>query len=304
MARRRPIRRLKSALLPTLGRPTTATVAGRSIRSLPAGSSTYARRASFLSAARAAPGRRRRRRCEKSRRSCPSIYIETFGCQMNEADSQYVADRAVCGRLHHRRQIPKRPTSSCINTCTVRDNAERRAYGRMNHFKALKDAAPATRLVVMGCLAEQDRRPNAHARAARRRRLRNARTRSTRRSARRMAAGFLRSRRFRRRAGLLDTVRRHGRRRRRRVFALARVRQRAARLLVLLHVLHRAARARPFRPPSARRDLARRRSEGRRRRARSDARRADRQRVDRSGDRATTSAIYAARWRERAGWSG
>jgi len=86
----------------------------------------------------------------------PRIYIETFGCQMNEADSQYVADRATAAGY----SVAVKPEEAdvvVINTCTVRDNAERRAYGRMNHFKALKDAAPATRLVVMGCLAEQDR---------------------------------------------------------------------------------------------------------------------------------------------------
>jgi tRNA-2-methylthio-N6-dimethylallyladenosine synthase len=85
-----------------------------------------------------------------------SIYIETFGCQMNEADSQYIADRAASAGY----AIASRPEEAdvlVLNTCTVRDNAERRAYGRMNHFKALKDADPGVRLVVTGCLAEQDR---------------------------------------------------------------------------------------------------------------------------------------------------
>ncbi|HEY1681298.1 MAG TPA: tRNA (N6-isopentenyl adenosine(37)-C2)-methylthiotransferase MiaB [Candidatus Tumulicola sp.] len=85
-----------------------------------------------------------------------SIYIETFGCQMNEADSQYVADRATSAGY----AIVTSPEDAdvlVLNTCTVRDNAERRAYGRMNHFKVLKDADPSVRLVVMGCLAEQDR---------------------------------------------------------------------------------------------------------------------------------------------------
>lgn len=85
-----------------------------------------------------------------------SIYIETFGCQMNEADSQYIADRAASAGY----AIAERPEAAnvlVLNTCTVRDNAERRAYGRMNHFKSLKDADPQVRLVVMGCLAEQDR---------------------------------------------------------------------------------------------------------------------------------------------------
>jgi tRNA-2-methylthio-N6-dimethylallyladenosine synthase len=85
-----------------------------------------------------------------------SIYIETFGCQMNEADSQYIADRAASAGY----TIAERPEDAhvlVLNTCTVRDNAERRAYGRMGHFKVLKDADPQVKLVVMGCLAEQDR---------------------------------------------------------------------------------------------------------------------------------------------------
>jgi len=84
------------------------------------------------------------------------IYIETFGCQMNEADSQYIADRAASSGY----EIATRPDEAnvlVLNTCTVRDNAERRAYGRMGHFKTLKDRDPQMRLVVMGCLAEQDK---------------------------------------------------------------------------------------------------------------------------------------------------
>ncbi len=86
----------------------------------------------------------------------PNIYIETFGCQMNEADSQYVADRAVSAG-YAITAVPEEADVLLINTCTVRDKAERRAYGRMNHFKSLKDAAAHVRVVVMGCLAEQDR---------------------------------------------------------------------------------------------------------------------------------------------------
>src|SRR5271165_1804908 len=85
-----------------------------------------------------------------------SIYIETFGCQMNEADSQSIADRAAASGY----AIAENPTQASVvvvNTCTVRDNAERRAYGRINHFKALKLADPSMKLVVCGCLAEQDR---------------------------------------------------------------------------------------------------------------------------------------------------
>ena len=86
----------------------------------------------------------------------PSIYIETFGCQMNEADSQYIADRAAASGYAVTSQAAQ-ANVVVLNTCTVRDNAERRAYGRMSHFRALKLADPSVKLIVCGCLAEQDR---------------------------------------------------------------------------------------------------------------------------------------------------
>ncbi|MBC5828859.1 MAG: tRNA (N6-isopentenyl adenosine(37)-C2)-methylthiotransferase MiaB [Candidatus Eremiobacteraeota bacterium] len=85
-----------------------------------------------------------------------SIYIETFGCQMNEADSQFIAERATAAG-YAIAEKPHKASVVLLNTCTVRDNAERRAYGRMQHFKTLKRADPGMKLVVTGCLAEQDR---------------------------------------------------------------------------------------------------------------------------------------------------
>ena len=84
------------------------------------------------------------------------IYIETFGCQMNEADSQYIADRAAASGYAMTANAAE-ASVVVLNTCTVREGAERRAYGRMAHFKALKRADPSVKLVVCGCLAEQDR---------------------------------------------------------------------------------------------------------------------------------------------------
>ncbi len=85
-----------------------------------------------------------------------SIYIETFGCQMNEADSRYIADRAAAAGYAVTSNAAEARVV-VLNTCTVRENAERRAYGRMSHFRALKAADPDVKLVVCGCLAEQDR---------------------------------------------------------------------------------------------------------------------------------------------------
>lgn len=75
---------------------------------------------------------------------------------MNEADSRYLAERALSSGY----EIIARPDDAnvvVVNTCTVRDSAERRAYGRLGQLKALKSADPTVRIVVCGCLAEQDR---------------------------------------------------------------------------------------------------------------------------------------------------
>src|SRR5260370_25263576 len=84
------------------------------------------------------------------------IYIETHGCQMNEADSQDIGRRAISAGF----TLAERPEAASVlilNTCTVRDNAERRAYGRIGHWKAVKNADPTVKIIVTGCLAEQDK---------------------------------------------------------------------------------------------------------------------------------------------------
>jgi len=84
------------------------------------------------------------------------IYIETHGCQMNEADSQDIQRRAVSAGF----TLAQRPEDAAVlvlNTCTVREGAERRAYGRIAHWKAVKDADPSVKVIVTGCLAEQDK---------------------------------------------------------------------------------------------------------------------------------------------------
>src|SRR5271170_3217855 len=85
-----------------------------------------------------------------------TIYIETHGCQMNEADSEYIVRRAT-GAGYTLAERAEDASVLVLNTCTVRDNAERRAYGRLNHWRAIKRADPTVRVVVAGCLAEQDR---------------------------------------------------------------------------------------------------------------------------------------------------
>ena len=203
---------------------------------------------------------------------------------MNEADSQYIADRAASAGLCHRDASPKMPTSLVLNTCTVRDNAERRAYGRMGHFKVLKDARPAAQAGRDGLSGRARPRPDAEARAARRRGLRHARTPRARRSARCLAAGFRRRRLYGRRARC-STARRDGAMP---SSARSRICARSSTCSAAVRTTARSASCRTCAGRFDHRPRARIvdevREQHRRRRARNHAGRTDRQRVEGSGD--------------------
>ena len=85
------------------------------------------------------------------------VYIETYGCQMNLADSE-----VVMGILNSQgyaiTQEAKEADVVLINTCSIRDNAEQRIYGRLGNFKALKDKKPALIVGILGCMAERLRK--------------------------------------------------------------------------------------------------------------------------------------------------
>ena len=126
IAKRWPISRLNRALLPTLGRPTMATVAGRSTARLLAGVASSFR---GLLSQRAYETMGRSAGAKRTTRSLmASIYIETFGCQMNEADSQYVADRATSAG-YAIATCPKTPTCCCSTRarCATTPSAARTA---------------------------------------------------------------------------------------------------------------------------------------------------------------------------------
>jgi tRNA-2-methylthio-N6-dimethylallyladenosine synthase len=83
------------------------------------------------------------------------FYLETFGCQMNVVDSERIVELL--------RQIGYRQVDSAeaadlvlLNTCSVRDKAERKVYGHLGRFKPLKDRNPALIIGVGGCVAQQE----------------------------------------------------------------------------------------------------------------------------------------------------
>src|SRR5439155_2963309 len=86
----------------------------------------------------------------------PRYLVRTFGCQMNEHDSERIAGLLDADGLAPA-QDPGLADVVVLNTCAVRENADNRLYGSLGHLKPLKDANPRMRIVVAGCLAQKDR---------------------------------------------------------------------------------------------------------------------------------------------------
>lgn len=83
------------------------------------------------------------------------VFLETFGCQMNENDS----DRML-GFLKDFRYIrtdaPESADLIIINTCSIRDKAEQKVYSILGRFRELKKANPGLIIGVSGCVAQQE----------------------------------------------------------------------------------------------------------------------------------------------------
>jgi len=80
------------------------------------------------------------------------IYIETYGCQMNVADSELMF--GVLGREGYvRAERPEDADVMLVNTCAVRDNAEQRVIGRVGELQRHKRSGGV--LGVVGCMAQR-----------------------------------------------------------------------------------------------------------------------------------------------------
>lgn len=81
-------------------------------------------------------------------------FIETYGCQMNEHDSEKLS--AMLMQMGFETS-PFRDDADLIifNTCCVRENAELKVYGNLGHLKALKKKKPDLLIVVSGCMMQQ-----------------------------------------------------------------------------------------------------------------------------------------------------
>lgn len=84
-----------------------------------------------------------------------SYYIETWGCQMNEEDSEKLA--GMLRQMNYLNTPFKNKADIIIfNTCCVRENAELKVYGNLGMLKKLKDKNPDLIIAVCGCMMQQE----------------------------------------------------------------------------------------------------------------------------------------------------
>ncbi len=85
------------------------------------------------------------------------VYIETYGCQMNVADTEIVL--GILGDKGY--DLTKSANDAdvvLINTCSIREKAEQRIYGRLGYFKNMKNNKPELIVGILGCMAERLRK--------------------------------------------------------------------------------------------------------------------------------------------------
>lgn len=82
------------------------------------------------------------------------LFIETYGCQMNVADSEVVASVMQMAGYEMTDDIQD-ADAIFVNTCSVRDNAEQKVLGRLQYFQSLKRKKKHLLVGVLGCMAER-----------------------------------------------------------------------------------------------------------------------------------------------------
>ncbi len=82
--------------------------------------------------------------------------VRTFGCQMNEHDSERIAGLLEADGLVAAHDVADADVV-VLNTCCIRENADNKLYGNLGHLKAWKGERPGRQIVVSGCLAQKDR---------------------------------------------------------------------------------------------------------------------------------------------------
>jgi tRNA-2-methylthio-N6-dimethylallyladenosine synthase len=86
----------------------------------------------------------------------PKLYLRTFGCQMNEYDSDKIADVLRVSEGMERAERPEDADLIVFNTCSVREKAQEKVFADLGRVRHLKRAKPGLMIAVGGCVASQE----------------------------------------------------------------------------------------------------------------------------------------------------
>ena len=84
------------------------------------------------------------------------LYIKTFGCQMNEYDSEKMAD--ILGESHgyELTDSPQKADLLLVNTCSIREKAQEKVFSELGRWRQWKQKNPDLLIGVGGCVASQE----------------------------------------------------------------------------------------------------------------------------------------------------
>ncbi len=85
-----------------------------------------------------------------------SYVVRTYGCQMNEHDSERIAGLLEMEGMEQAESFDDADVI-VLNTCCIRENADNKLYGQLGNLKKLKEERPDLQIAVGGCLAQKDR---------------------------------------------------------------------------------------------------------------------------------------------------
>jgi tRNA-2-methylthio-N6-dimethylallyladenosine synthase len=84
------------------------------------------------------------------------LYIKTFGCQMNEYDSDKMADVLRASHGYELTDAPEDADVLLVNTCSIREKAQEKVFSQLGRWRELKEQRPGLLIGVGGCVASQE----------------------------------------------------------------------------------------------------------------------------------------------------
>ncbi|MHB1239093.1 MAG: tRNA (N6-isopentenyl adenosine(37)-C2)-methylthiotransferase MiaB, partial [Gammaproteobacteria bacterium] len=85
-----------------------------------------------------------------------TLYIKTFGCQMNEYDSARLAELLEESHGLERVAAPEQADVLLLNTCSIREKAQEKVFSQLGRWREWKDTRPQLVIGVGGCVASQE----------------------------------------------------------------------------------------------------------------------------------------------------